>query len=98
MDTSESKARSRRSAESTQDVYFVPDVHLIQVLGEQLISSEKVGVLELVKNAYDAGASHCDVWVEKVPGMLPAPRPDSSLDDLDGPIITITDNGIGMTE
>lgn len=98
MDTSESKARSRRSAESSQDVYFVPDVHLIQVLGEQLISSEKVGVLELVKNAYDAGASQCDVWVEKVPGMLSAPLSDSTLDDLDGPIITITDNGIGMTE
>jgi hypothetical protein len=36
---------------------FKADAHLIRVLGEQLIASEKVGVLELIKNSYDAGAS-----------------------------------------
>mgnify|MGYP001618175328 FL=1 len=39
------------------EVNFVADVHLIQILGEQLIGSEKVGILELIKNAYDAGAT-----------------------------------------
>ena len=33
------------------------DAHLIKVLGEQLIGSEKVGVLELIKNSIDAQAS-----------------------------------------
>ena len=48
---------------------FTADAHLIRVLGEQLIASEKVGILELVKNAYDAGASYCRVRIENVPSL-----------------------------
>jgi hypothetical protein len=48
---------------------FRADAHLIRVLGEQLIASEKVGVLELIKNAYDAGASYCRVRIESVPSL-----------------------------
>lgn len=77
-------------------VNFVADVHLIQILGEQLIGSEKVGILELIKNAYDAGAKSCDVWVEKVPGMPDVELSDPKIADLPGPVITITDNGRGM--
>jgi len=80
------------------DVSFVADVHLVEVLGEQLIGSEKVGVLELVKNSYDAGASKCEVWVEKVPGLQQVPLSHPALSDLDGPIITIIDDGRGMDE
>jgi len=50
-------------------VGFVADARLISVLGEQLIGSEKVGILELVKNAYDAGARICTVTLEGVPGL-----------------------------
>lgn len=77
---------------------FEADVHLIQILGEQLIGSEKVGVLELIKNTYDAGATRCDVWIEKVPGLLPATTSDPQVDSLPGPVITIVDNGSGMNE
>ena len=76
---------------------FKADAHLIRVLGEQLIASERVGVLELVKNSYDAGASFCRVRIEKVPGL---PEIEDSLCDFsenDGPVIVIEDDGRGMT-
>jgi signal transduction histidine kinase len=90
--------RSQSQGEVAFDVSFVADVHLIEVLGEQLIGSEKVGVLELVKNSYDAGATRCEVWVEKVPGLPEVPLSQPALDDLEGPILTIVDNGRGMDE
>lgn len=79
-------------------VNFTADAHLIQILGEQLISSEKVGILELIKNAYDARASMCEVWIEKVPGMPETELSDSAISSLPGPVISICDNGIGMDE
>lgn len=81
---------------TSEKVNFTADVHLIQILGEQLIGSEKVGILELIKNAYDAGAQKCDVWIEKVPGLPEAPLSDPELSDLPGPVITIIDDGRGM--
>lgn len=77
-------------------VNFVADVHLVQILGEQLIGSEKVGILELIKNAYDAGASECHVWIEKIPGLPEVEVSDPQVAKLDGPVITICDNGCGM--
>jgi hypothetical protein len=81
-----------------REVSFVSDVHLIQVLGEQLIGSEKVGILELIKNAYDAGASLCQVWIEKIPGLREVDLSDPVIANLPGPVITIIDNGSGMDE
>jgi len=84
-----------------QQVKFVADVHLLKILGEQLITSEKVGILELIKNAYDAGADFCRVRIDNVPGLpqlsAPADAPmDGSIRELPGPVITIEDNGRGM--
>ena len=76
---------------------FKADVHLIKVLGEQLIASEKVGVLELIKNAYDAGASYCRVRIENIPSL---PKVDESkylFPEFPGPVIIIEDDGSGMT-
>jgi signal transduction histidine kinase len=87
-----------QAAEESFEVSFVADVHLIQVLGEHLISSEKVGILELIKNAYDASATQCDVWIEKVPGLPEADLSDPQIAELPGPVITIIDNGSGMDE
>jgi signal transduction histidine kinase len=78
------------------NVSFAADVHLIRVLGEQLIGSERVGILELIKNAYDAGASECHVWIEKVPGLPEAEPSDAQVAELPGPVITVIDNGCGM--
>lgn len=76
---------------------FRADAHLIRVLGEQLIASEKVGILELIKNAYDAGASYCRVRIESVPGLLPFAKDEYLFPDLPGPVIVIEDDGSGMT-
>jgi len=77
---------------------FKSDAHLIKVLGEQLIASETVGILELIKNAYDAGAEYCRVVIEKVKAL---PVIDESLyefNEYEGPVIVIEDNGKGMTK
>lgn len=84
-------------AAKSETVRFVSDARLISVLGEQLIGSEKVGILELIKNAYDAGAKKCNVLVEGVPGLEPVDRTLSEYKELPGPIIEIADNGAGMT-
>jgi signal transduction histidine kinase len=76
---------------------FRADAHLIRVLGEQLIASEKVGILELIKNAYDAGASSCRVRIDSVPSLPPADESEYMFPELPGPVIVIEDDGSGMT-
>src|SRR5258708_495006 len=82
---------------SEEQVRSVADARLISVLGEAPIRSEKVGILELVKNAYDAGATICTITVEGVPGLKPEGRSSAEYKDLPGPIIEIRDDGYGMT-
>lgn len=77
---------------------FKADAHLVQVLGEQLIASERIGILELVKNAFDAGASYCNVRIEKVPNLPSIPEVIYDFNDLPGPVIIIDDDGSGMTK
>lgn len=78
---------------------FTADAHLVQVLGEQLIASERVGILELVKNAIDAGATYCNVTIEKIPTPeLPIlSEALYNFNKYEGPVIIIEDNGSGMT-
>jgi hypothetical protein len=76
---------------------FRADAHLIKVLGEQLIASEKVGILELIKNSYDAGASYCRVRIENIPSLLPLDKSEYIFPELPGPVIVIEDDGLGMT-
>ncbi len=42
---------------------FSPDI--LARLGEELVSNPTDGLIELVKNAYDADASSCKITVEK---------------------------------
>lgn len=63
---------------------FKPKAQILLQLGEQLIKSESVAILELIKNAYDADATEVTVVMQ----------------DIDCPgkgLISITDNGSGMT-
>lgn len=76
---------------------FRADAHLIRVLGEQLIASEKVGILELIKNAYDAGASYCRVRIENVPSLSNFGQSECRYPTLPGPVIVVEDDGSGMT-
>lgn len=77
---------------------FKADAHLVQVLGEQLIASERVGILELVKNAFDAGASFCNVKIENIPNLPKIPETLYEYNEFEGPVIVIEDNGSGMTK
>ncbi|MGB3151272.1 MAG: sensor histidine kinase, partial [Maribacter sp.] len=75
---------------------FRADAHLIKVLGEQLIGSEKVGILELIKNAIDAGASYCKVRLEKIQNLRDVDTSEYDFPKLNGPVIIIEDDGAGM--
>lgn len=72
-----------RSAKILQ-AHFRTRARLLTQLGEQLIKNEGVALLELIKNAYDADATMCDV-------VLRNPQ------DLEHGTIEILDDGCGMT-
>lgn len=76
---------------------FKTDSHLVQILGEQLIESERVGILELVKNGFDAGASYTKVRIEKIPGITDTPN-SYYFKQYKGPVIIIEDDGKGMSK
>lgn len=63
---------------------FNPRARMLLHLGDQLIRSENIAIIELVKNAYDADATECVVQLD-------------GIDDTSKSKITIEDNGIGMT-
>jgi signal transduction histidine kinase len=64
--------------------HFKTRARLLCQLGEQLIKSESIALMELVKNAYDADSPFCVIHMEN-----PDNRNTGS--------ITIEDNGDGMT-
>lgn len=65
-------------------VRFRPRARLVSILGEHLISDQAVGLIELVKNAYDADATHVEVVLK-------------NLADPGDTIVIIRDDGCGMT-
>ncbi|MDD4437667.1 MAG: sensor histidine kinase [Tissierellia bacterium] len=75
---------------------FNTDAHLIKILGEQLIGSEKVGILELVKNSIDANASYCRIRFEKIPNLQNIDNSEYEFNKFEGPVIIIEDDGFGM--
>lgn len=62
---------------------FRPRARLIKILGEHLIRDNTVGVLELIKNSYDADAENVTLLVEDVR------KPETTQ-------VVIEDDGIGM--
>ena len=65
------------------EIPFRPRAKLLRLLGEGLISSEYVAVVELVKNAYDADARQVVLSIV-------------GLNEDEGAIIEIRDDGVGM--
>lgn len=63
-------------------VSFRPHARLIRLLGDELISDEIMAVVELVKNGYDADATH--VWINLEHVTDPATGCISIRDDGDG--------------
>lgn len=70
--------------DTSQKTVFRPRARLLSLLGEQLISDQAVGLIELVKNAYDADATAVHIAL-------------SGLQDPDTTRIILQDNGCGMT-
>ncbi|MFT4154332.1 ATP-binding protein [Parafilimonas sp.] len=66
-----------------QQINFTPKARLIKILGEQLIKDATVGIIELVKNSYDADATQVDILM-------------FSLNTQEAKIV-IRDNGTGMS-
>lgn len=71
-------------AERSHTVAFRPRARLVSILGEHLISDQAVGLIELVKNAYDADAAEAVVELDNL-----ADREQAS--------IVVADDGMGMT-
>jgi hypothetical protein len=67
-------------AVSTGQIRFSPNI--LRRMGEELNPNIDQGLLELVKNAYDADATECHIWLNET-------GPNRS--------IVIEDNGIGMS-
>jgi len=44
-------------------LYFTIDSHLLHELGERLVGRPYIALAELVKNAYDADANHCEIKI-----------------------------------
>lgn len=65
-----------------KEINFTPKARLIKILGEQLIKDATVGIIELVKNSYDADATKVEIVMH-------------SLNTPDAKII-IRDNGTGI--
>ena len=70
---------------SRGEIPFEADVRLLQELGERLVAAPEVAILELVKNARDADAEHCEVRLVRGEGK-------------NEPRLIIADSGCGMDE
>src|SRR6266850_16411 len=68
----------------TREVVFRPRARLVSVLGEHLISDQAVGLIELVKNAYDADATEVEIQ------LLSLANPVTTK-------VLVRDNGVGMS-
>ena len=65
-----------------------PYARLLTMLGEQLLKNERVALVELIKNSYDADASRVDVLFEEFA---------SEMTNMPGSRIVVRDDGCGMT-
>lgn len=69
--------------ENHQEAYFSIDSRLLFQLGEKLVADRAVALAELVKNSYDADATHVIVRMQQVKAR--------------GGTIAVEDNGTGIT-
>lgn len=70
-------------------LHFKPHARLLTMLGDQLIKNERVALIEIIKNSYDADASWVKVTFENFgPGYKILPESK----------IIVEDDGVGMTK
>jgi len=75
------------------DLRFEVHPSVVYQLGESLISDSVQAIIELVKNSYDADASYSKVVID-TQGFI---RPDDAYYTENGGVITIEDDGCGMS-
>ena len=68
---------------------FRPYARLLTMLGEQLIKNERIALVELIKNAYDADADRVEVRFENF---------NKSMTCNEHSRIVVRDDGVGMTD
>ena len=73
---------------SSERLPIRPYARLLTMLGEQLIKNDRIAIVELVKNSYDADSTEVLVSLD---GFGP------DLRALSDSVLAITDNGDGMT-
>ena len=67
---------------------FRPYARLLTMLGDQLIKNERIALVELIKNAYDADADRVEVRFEDF---------NEDMSPNAGSYIVVRDDGTGMT-
>ncbi|MFL5352637.1 ATP-binding protein [Archangium sp.] len=77
----------------TQQAELRIDAHVIRQLGDQLITDAQQALLELIKNSYDADAE----WARVQLSTEHEPDPTLALDPNARGMLSIEDNGSGMT-
>src|SRR2546421_595024 len=70
-------------ARKRERLSFEVSANLLSLIGRGLVSSDEIAVIELVKNAYDAGAKRVDITIQPPTDREPA-------------FITVRDDGQGM--
>lgn len=68
------------SEHASESIRFAPDI--LARLGEELVPHLDIGIVELVKNAFDADARNCAVYLEDI--------------DRPGGTLRVADDGVGM--
>src|ERR1044071_9265369 len=83
------------------ELTFTVDSALLSELGEKLVETAHIALVELVKNAYDADATQTTVKIIPNPTLEPHITPNGSgmkvVGKPAGPEIHVIDNGSGMT-
>ena len=74
---------------NAKNLKFRPYARLLTMLGDQLIKNERIALVEIIKNSYDADASWVKVTFEGF---------DADFGANSSSRIIIEDDGIGMTE
>lgn len=72
----------------SESLSFRPYARLLTMLGEQLIKNERIALVELIRNAYDADANRVEVRFEDF---------NADMTPHDGSRIVVRDDGTGMT-
>ncbi len=91
MDPNKSNKDIQNSEDTGGELVMRPYARLITMIGEQLIRNEKIALLELIKNSYDADAKKVEV------NFIDFVKSEDGLITNQNSVIEIKDNGEGMT-